>query len=488
MATITYKAGAGELVLPLREDMIVSMGRAALNTLSFAADTALSRYHADIMYDARRSRFVFRDLNSKNGSQVNGQALRDATVGLEGEERIVIGSTELRFSRVDRPAADDTQPLELAATAAAAHGVIAAPPAFAGGSGSLDKGAVIGNFEIIRLLGEGPNAKVYLANQTTMNRVVALKIIPSPSADAEEEFVMAVRAAGAMNHPGLIPCFDTGSFEEGLYLTMPLITNGNLDTAIAGGPFAEKTAVKHIIDVAAALDYALTTTGLTHGNLKCSNLLFDDDGSALVADMGLSGWLWKFHAPDTPWLQGAAPYVSPEVVIGVGSDWRSDLYSLGILFFKMLTGALPYWSNDEQELAMAHVQQAIPSLSASGASVSAGAQALLERMLAKDPAERFSSWRAFSEAADAVLHPVASAPAAQPPHPRAPIPLTNKIAPGRTGTQQPVRPLGRPVPQQPMRPGAQPIRPGTQQVRSPSANPFAKKPSTPFVKMSIKKK
>ena len=474
MATISYKSGAEELVMPLREDMIVSIGRAALNTLSFAADTALSRYHADIMYDARRSRFVFRDLNSKNGSLVNGQPLRDTTVGLEGEERVVIGSTELRFSKVDRSAADDTQPLPLAAAATTTttttteRGVFAA----AGGSGSLDKGSVIGNFEIIRLLGEGPHAKVYLANQTTMNRVVALKIIPSPSANAEEEFVMAVRAAGAMNHPNLLPCFDAGSFEARLYLTMPLITNGNLEAAVAGRPLAENVALKHVIDIASALDYALTTTGLTHGNLKCSNLLFDDDGSPLVADMGLSAWLWKFHGGGSAWLPGGAAYVSPEIVIGVGSDWRSDLYSLGVLFFKALTGALPYRAKDERELSMAHVQQAIPSLVAAGAtSASGGAQTLLARMLAKDPSERFSSWRAFIEAANTVLHPPASAPA-----PKAPIPLGNKIATGKLGQQQPMRPASSTPP--PRQPFGRPQQP----------NPFAKKVSTPFVKMPIKKK
>lgn len=244
----------------------------------------------------------------------------------------------------------------------------------------------IPGYDVEQPIGESAVAGVYLAFQPALRRRVALKVLKSEaSADAgfARRFLEQGRLIGQFNHPNVIRIFETGRCEQGDYLAMEYCPGGNLQRRLDAG-LTREHALTIVRTLAAALGYA-HDRGVLHLNLKPGNVLFRDEDTPVLADFGLAG-------------DGAAaeelPYPSPEQVSDDPVDARSDLYSLGGLFYEMLTGGPPYRAEDGMARALMHVTHPVPVLPDDRAIF----QPIVNTLLAKNPAERFPTAQAFVEA------------------------------------------------------------------------------------------
>jgi predicted Ser/Thr protein kinase len=259
-------------------------------------------------------------------------------------------------------------------------------------------GAEVRGFRIEAELGRGGMGVVYLAEQLSLGRKVALKVMaPDLSADPgfAERFTREARLAASLDHPNVIPVFETGSIDGVLYLAMRYVPGTDLRALLAArGPLSGEQAVAIIQQLAGALD-AAHARGLVHRDVKPANvLLADHDPGAHVylADFGLtkeiesqSGSLTK-----TGQLVGTLDYVAPEQIEGRAIDARTDTYSLGCVLFQMLAGRVPYQGTEAHKL-WAHLSEPPPSLEGPGPPGAARFDAVIQRAMAKDPGERYPS-------------------------------------------------------------------------------------------------
>jgi hypothetical protein len=271
----------------------------------------------------------------------------------------------------------------------------------------IDSASVPG-FRIIRPLGEGGMASVYLAVQESLDREVALKVMaPHLAANKEftDRFLKEGRITAKLSHPNLVTVFDIGQAGTVYYLAAEYIPGGTLrDRMNRGISIAESLDVMR--DVAHGLQYA-HEMGFVHRDVKPGNVLFRANGSAVLADFGIAKAVdQKTMATQIGSSIGTPHYMSPEQARAEKVDARSDLYSLGAMFHELLTGAPPYDADDPFTIALMHVTHPVPELSAELRWL----QPLLSGLMAKRADERFASGDEFVLALDKLL---ASAPEAQ---------------------------------------------------------------------------
>lgn len=259
------------------------------------------------------------------------------------------------------------------------------------------KDKYIGRYRIDELLGSGAMAHVYKAFDSEINRTVAIKVLKKNNCHDEEyfnRFLSEAKAAGFLSHPNIVTIFDVGRYEETPYIVMELIEGLTLGEKLESGElFDIKYSLKIMLQLAEALDYA-HNNGIVHRDVKPENVLFMPDGETVkLADFGIA------HRDDTDssektkvgTLLGTPRYMSPEQALGEAIDGRSDLFSLGVVFYEMLTGEKAFKSqsvitlmvqiSQEQPELMGHLSKDIPS----------GVQHILNRLLEKKPNDRPSS-------------------------------------------------------------------------------------------------
>ena len=254
-------------------------------------------------------------------------------------------------------------------------------------------------YRIVRELGRGGMAVVYLAIQEAFGREVAVKIIDlEAAADPafRQRFARESRIVGRLNHPHVIQVHDVGEHEGRQFLAMERITGGDLEDRIGDGIDCAD-ALRVVREIARALDYA-HGKGVIHRDIKPENILFREDGSAVLTDFGIA----RNADGDTQItvlgsVVGTPYYMSPEQVAGETLDGRADLYGLGVVLFKALTGRVPYDGDSPVDIGLRHVRDAIPDLPKRYASL----QPLVDRMLAKTRDERFQTGAELVAAVDA---------------------------------------------------------------------------------------
>ena len=259
-----------------------------------------------------------------------------------------------------------------------------------------------------RQLGRGGMAVVFLAEQVSLGRDVALKVLkPSPDDTANERFLREARIAARLQHPHIVPVFDFGVHEGEAYLAMQYLPGGTV--APLKGECLEPRAALYIArDVASALDYA-HKHGVVHRDVKPDNVLRREDGRAMLSDFGIARLMQAESALTAEGTSVGTPhYMSPEQLRGDKLDGRSDLYSLGVLLWQLLTGDLPYTGSDGWAIGAQHVNSAIPRLPPQLSHL----QALMDTLLAKRPEGRPSSGAELVQRLDALLAAGASTPAA----------------------------------------------------------------------------
>lgn len=258
----------------------------------------------------------------------------------------------------------------------------------------------IPGYRISRTLGQGGMATVYLAVQIALEREVAIKVLGAdraPSEDLIKRFENEARTIARLHHPHIVGIYEVGRASSGhLYYTLPYLPNGDLSGR-------SDTQDQHrVIEILRCLVQALGCAhqhGIVHRDVKPENVLFDTLDRPLLADFGIA---LVRHADVRVTREGATlgstGYMSPEQARGLPLDGRSDFYSLGVMAYELLTGDLPFHGPDALSVALAHVEQPVPRLPPSRRHW----QAFMDRILAKDPAQRYADAAAVLAGLDAV--------------------------------------------------------------------------------------
>ena len=270
-------------------------------------------------------------------------------------------------------------------------------------------GKRIGKFRLAALLGKGSWGKVFEAEDETLRRRVALKLLPGTNekGDAAERMTAEARAAAAIEHPSVIQVYEAGAFKQFFYIATELAEGGSIADALAStGPFPPDRAATLCAEAAEGLA-AAHAIGIVHRDVKPANLLLARSGRCKVADFGLAAGgeasdpLHASRAAGTPY------YIAPEVVRGATADARSDVYSLGATLYHMLSGHKPFEkvgddvsaSRSQRTLVLrAHVERDVPNVRRLVPGLDAGLAAVVARAMAKNPAERFADAREMARA------------------------------------------------------------------------------------------
>jgi serine/threonine protein kinase len=276
----------------------------------------------------------------------------------------------------------------------------------------IGAGSIINNrFRLDRLLGRGGFAQVFLCTDAVLGRQVAIKIL-SPATSGTEgidflaRFQAEARAVAALDHPNLLGIYDFGEFEGTVYLVMPYIDGGALHDRIAGGRILPLRAVANYLgQTAEGLDYA-HRRGIVHRDIKPQNMLIRaEDDRLLIADFGVAKVLQGDNAHTQTAALGTVAYMAPEQLQGRVTP-ATDIYALGCVLFQLLTGHVPYGGPAAQAM-LAHIDAAIPSIrERSDGRLPASFQPLIDRALAKRPADRFPTAGELARAFDALLETV----------------------------------------------------------------------------------
>ena len=273
----------------------------------------------------------------------------------------------------------------------------------------MEPGMMVAGFRVIRLLGKGAMGEVWLAHQVSMDREVALKILPPHLAGDRNylnRFLREVRLAAKLDHPNIVTAHEAGEAGGFLYLAMTYVKGETItDRLKQEGRIKEPEALRIIQQMAQALDYAWSDHKLLHRDIKPSNIMLDSRGQAKLMDLGISKCMQDgMDMTMTETVVGTPNYMSPEQVEGrTDLDFRSDLYSLGMTLYQMLTGKVPFRGSSVIETLRKQVVENLPSVHEYNPGVSQNCVNLLETMLAKSRDKRHSSWAAFIADLDRVL-------------------------------------------------------------------------------------
>jgi serine/threonine-protein kinase PpkA len=258
----------------------------------------------------------------------------------------------------------------------------------------------IPGYKVIRKLGEGGMATVWLATQESLDREVALKVM-SPVLAANptfcEQFMKEGRITAKLTHPHLMTVHDIGMDHGVYYLASEFLPAGTLRERMEKLTVAETLEI--VRDIAAGLGYA-HEKGFVHRDVKPGNIMFRANGTAVLADFGIAKAMKTVSAATMAGNAiGTPDYMSPEQAQASMIDGRSDLYSLGAVLFECLTGQKPYQANDAYAVALMHVTEPVPTLPEKMAWL----QSLIDGLMAKSPEQRFANGDAFIAACDRLI-------------------------------------------------------------------------------------
>jgi serine/threonine protein kinase len=272
-------------------------------------------------------------------------------------------------------------------------------------------GRRLGGYRLVRLLGSGAMADVYLAEQTSLGRNVAVKVLRGDALRhpaAVERFEQEARAAASLVHGNIVQVHEVACVDGLQFLAEEYVAGPTLRAwLMARGPLDVRQALAVLGQVGSALLRA-AQQGIVHRDIKPENLLVTSAGDVKVADFGLVRVLSEDSELTRDGMTLGTPlYMSPEQAEGRAVDARSDLYSLGATVYHLLAGRPPFSGSSAIAVAMAHIKDPLPSLAAERPDLPVGLCDIVERMLAKDPANRFASPQQLLEAVGSLEHRVA---------------------------------------------------------------------------------
>lgn len=265
-------------------------------------------------------------------------------------------------------------------------------------------------YRVTRRLARGGMATVYVAQDERLERPVALKVMHPHLAESDafvERFHREARAAARIVHPGVVSVFDQGVVSGQGFLVMELIDGTNLRALLnAQGTFTIPQALRYTTDILEALR-AAHRMSVIHRDIKPENILVPTDGPAKVADFGLARAVSEGSTSATGNMLGTVAYIAPEIALTTEANARSDLYSVGIMLYEMLTGAVPWADESPLQIASHHVSEDVPSPSATLPWIPREIDDLIAALTARNPANRCAD---ASDALDLVARAAASIP------------------------------------------------------------------------------
>lgn len=258
-------------------------------------------------------------------------------------------------------------------------------------------GKTLGQYQIIKSIGQGGMAKIYLAYQPSVNREVAVKVLSSTlqeNVSFVNQFSQEVDVIAHLQHPQIIPVYDFGKQDDNIYIVMAYIRGGTLadriDRAQTGLPDHETIRLLDLISE--GLDYA-HSKDIVHRDLKPNNILMDESDHPYIADFGLAKLTeGKIELTNTM-MTGTAAYMAPEIAQLGKSTKRADIYALGIILFEMLTGRLPFQGETPYKMLSAHIHKPVPNIREFRPNLPEAVQAVIDKALAKNPVNRFATAR-----------------------------------------------------------------------------------------------
>jgi serine/threonine protein kinase/DNA-binding LacI/PurR family transcriptional regulator len=284
-------------------------------------------------------------------------------------------------------------------------------------------GQSLKEFHLIERIGRGGMATVYRAHQPSVNRDVAVKVIQlddeDRGSDFQQRFAQEASVIARLEHIHILPVYDYGLEGDVAFLAMRLLRGGSLQDLVREGPIPLDKTVDLFKQIASALSYA-HHHGVIHRDLKPSNMLLDNSGNVYVTDFGLAKIIGdSLEISQKDRIVGTPHYIAPEQVRGEAATPRSDIYSMGIVLYRMLVGRLPFEgsSSDLVSLIYQNLEKAPPSPRELNADIPVSVEEVVLRALAKDPDQRFESVEAMSKALETAVgrfstdsYPVLAAP------------------------------------------------------------------------------
>ena len=249
-------------------------------------------------------------------------------------------------------------------------------------------------------------AAVYKAYQPAMERIVAIKVLPRHMASSDEfveRFRREAKMLAKLQHPNILPVFDYGEAEGYPYIIMPFVQGGTLSQSLHNTQVPLPDVNRIMTQLGKALGYA-HAHGMIHRDVKPSNVLLDDSGNCLLTDFGLARMTESTSKiTSSGAVMGTPSYMSPEQGTGATLDQRSDLYSLGVILFEMLTGRVPYSAETPIAVVLKHIQDPLPSVRKFNPEIHEEVELVLLKALAKHPDERYQSADEFVGALQAAI-------------------------------------------------------------------------------------
>ena len=259
----------------------------------------------------------------------------------------------------------------------------------------ITKGQKINDrYEIIRSIGEGGMANVYLARDIILERNVAIKILRGDLA-GDEKFVRRFQrealSASSLSHPNIVEMYDVGEDNGTYYIVMEYVEGMTLKQLIKKrGSLSLSEAIDIMLQITDGIKEAHDSY-IIHRDLKPQNILIKENGEVKITDFGIAMALNSTQLTQTNSVMGSVHYLPPEQASGKGATIKSDIYSMGILFYELLTGKLPFKGDNAVEIALKHMKNDIPSVREINDSIPQSVENIILKATAKNPKNRYES-------------------------------------------------------------------------------------------------
>ena len=249
-------------------------------------------------------------------------------------------------------------------------------------------------YEIIKTIGEGGMANVYLAKDIILDRNVAIKVLRGDLA-TDEKFVRRFQrealSASSLSHPNIVEIYDVGEDDGDYYIVMEYVDGKNLKQLLKKrGKLTAAEVVDIMLQITSAMSVAHDSL-IVHRDLKPQNILIKEDGEIKITDFGIAMALNATQLTQTNSAMGSVHYFPPEQANGKGSSLKSDVYSLGIMMYELLTGTLPFKGDNAVEIALKHLKEPIPSIRTELPELPQSIENIIIRATAKNPKNRYAN-------------------------------------------------------------------------------------------------
>ena len=251
-------------------------------------------------------------------------------------------------------------------------------------------------YEIIRVIGEGGMANVYLANDTILNRKVAVKVLRGDLANDEKfvrRFQREALSASSLNHPNIVEMYDVGEDDGNFYIVMEYVDGKNLKQLIKR---RTKLSLTEVVDIMKQLTDGIShahDSFIIHRDIKPQNMLILDNGLVKITDFGIAVALNSTQLTQTNSVMGSVHYLPPEQAAGKGATFKSDIYSLGIMMYELITGKLPFRGENAVEIALKQMKEPIPSIREDNNEIPQAVENIVLKACAKNPKNRYDTAR-----------------------------------------------------------------------------------------------